>query len=230
MKKAADQENTNALENMGIYYLEGYPVEQDFDQATRYFKAALKTLDLNIKSDEEKVEEINGFLRLAAKRGLLEAPLSVRSKGSTIILDPGTYVIYLADEKKLLYPFEANFNQLPSIRDGETLSISISKEENHDEEDKKPQPQIKSGLTLLIESDFVIRTVLLDGADLRLSEVTPGDEPHLVKTKIDVSLSADRLNKGFLLKIHTREGREHLRLVELHDGELKVVTPTDMQL
>jgi TPR repeat protein len=230
MRKSAEQDNVDALENIGIYHLEGYPVEQNFDEAAKYFKLAITKLDMTEEDDQATARELNSYLLLAATRGILNTSLSIRSKGSTIILDPGTYVIYLEADKRLLHPREGTFNVLPSISEGESLEIAIDKSADGKKEGEISKKQSSAILQLSITSDFLIREILLDGAGLPLSWVKPGSEPNLVNTIIDVSLSGERLKKGFLLKIHSREGKEHLRQVELQDGKLIVNSPKDTML
>jgi TPR repeat protein len=230
IRKSADQNNAYALGRLGIFCIGGRLVDQNFSEAVKYLKLAINNLDATSEYDQDQAKKMNAFLRLAAKRGILDTPLSLRSKDSTVILDPGTYIIYLEDEKRLLHPREGTFTIAPAFIEGDSLEIAIDKSEGDGQQEEKWGKKSDATLKLSIETNFLIREIFLDGARLDLSSVLTGAKPDLIKTKTDVSLSSQRIQNGLLLKIHSREGKEHLRQIELRDGKLIVNTPNDTML
>lgn len=209
-RKAADQGQADAQIMLSLYYLAGRGgIPQDFDAALKLSRQAVE------KDDNPRFQVL---LRLPARRGILESSLTLQADNTHRILDPGTYVIFLPDEKRMLHPHTGTFTTEPKIREGETIKIQAQRETSNSQD--------TVSLHLELTTDFLIRQLFVDDAALPLSEVGPADDPQFIETEASVIVSPTRLTNGVILKIISREGREHLQSITLRDGELTVAPPS----
>ncbi len=207
--KAAEQGDADAQYNIGLFFLTGIKVPQDFEASLKWFSQSVAKSNNPI---------FHAVLRLPARRGILESSLTLQTDNTNRILDPGTYVIFLPDEKRILHPHSGTFTTEPRIREGETIKIQAQRETS----DSQDTVSLHIGLT----TDFLIRQLFLDDAALPLSKVGPDDNPQLIRTEASVIVSPTRLTNGAILKIISRGGREHLQSITLRDGELTVAPPS----
>lgn len=219
-RKSADQGNAFGQVNLGMMYMMGRGVEQNFDAALKLLTQAAA------QNNDDAPLPVQALLRLPAQRGFLEVPLTLRIDGQNRILDRGTYVIVLPDEKRMLHPYDGNFSTDLSLREGDRLRVHVKRDEEKIALIKDDALPLKIELT----TDFLIKELQLDGAQIPLSDVSSDDDPQLIKAETSFLVSPDHLTNGAILTVISRAGRESRLSLTLRDGEFIVATPADMQL
>ncbi|EGV16450.1 tetratricopeptide repeat protein [Thiocapsa marina] len=217
LSKAAEQGDADSQVMLGACHLAGREVKQDFEVALNIFAEAAT------RNGQPRFQK---WHQLPARRGVLESPLALRSDGKNRIMEPGTYVIFLSDDKRMLHPNAGTFTVEPTIREGNTITINARFE---GESGSESGDDAVVNTQLELTTDFLVRELSLDGAALPISWVEPVDEPRFIRTKTSALVSKARLNNGTILKITSREGGEYRQTLIMRDGQLAVASPGDVQ-